>query len=53
MHKKLNQQKKAGHSPRICALLFMVKQAPRDLKNQPMVEILDSNSLGFFYHYKN
>tara|TARA_R110000868_G_scaffold37331_1_gene132223 strand:- start:3345 stop:3503 length:159 start_codon:yes stop_codon:yes gene_type:complete len=51
--KNLNQQKKAGHSPRICAILFMVKQAPRDHNKNSMVEILDSNSLGFFYHFKN
>lgn len=41
------------HSPRICALLFMVKQAPRNENKQAVVEILDSSLLGFFYHYKN
>jgi hypothetical protein len=41
------------HSPRICALLYMIKYAPRDPQRNGMVEILDSATLGFFYAFKN
>jgi hypothetical protein len=41
------------HSPRLLALLYFIKQAPKDRHYNPVVEIIDTDSLGFFYAFKN
>jgi hypothetical protein len=48
-----NLMKTKKHSPRLLALLYFVQQAPKDRHYNPVVEIIDTDSLGFFYAFKN
>lgn len=44
---------KAGHNPKLVALLYFVRSTPRDRNGKPVAEVVETNATGFMHLFLN